>query len=135
MGLCFSVPKSQTKIPPSLKNIYKLLETDVPGFKTPNHGDLTKWATQGVFLLNTVLTVEAGKSNSHKDCGWTKFTDAVIDIINNNLSEIVFLLWGLPAQKKASKVDAKKHFILKTVHPSPLSAKNGFFDSSKRYPN
>lgn len=97
MGLCFSVPRTQTKIPPSLKNIYKLLDKDIPGFKTPNHGDLTKWATQGVFLLNTVLTVEKGKSNSHKDCGWTKFTDAVIRLIDEQLNGIVFLLWGLPA--------------------------------------
>ncbi|CAK87274.1 unnamed protein product (macronuclear) [Paramecium tetraurelia] len=130
MGLCFSVPRSQTKIPPSLKNVYKLLQTDVKGFTTPNHGDLTKWAQQGVFLLNTVLTVEAGKSNSHKDCGWIKFTDQVIEVINRECSGLVFLLWGLPAQKKAKGVDRQKHHILETVHPSPLSAKNGFFESN-----
>jgi len=83
-----------------------------------------------VFLLNTVLTVEAGKSNSHKDCGWTKFTDAVIKLINNELSGVVFLLWGKPAQNKAKTVDRKKHHVLETVHPSPLSAKGGFFESS-----
>ena len=96
MGLCFSVPQG-TKVPPSLMNIYKNLSSTIPGFKTPKHGDLTKWANQGVFLLNTVLTVEAKKSNSHKDCGWTQFTDEVIKVIDSECTGLVFLLWGKPA--------------------------------------
>jgi len=127
MGLCFSVPKG-IKTPPSLLNIYKSLESDpkIKNFKRPNHGDLTKWATQGVFLLNAVLTVQDSKPNSHKKEGWNQFTDAVIKCINKDCDKIVFLLWGADAQKKASGIDEKKHYVLKTSHPSGLSYTKGF---------
>jgi len=124
-GLCFSVQKGVPP-PPSLINIYKELKSDIPGFEIPNHGDLTGWAKQGVLLLNAVLTVDAGNANSHKDKGWEKVTDAVISWISKNLNDVVFLLWGNYAQKKASVVDKKKHHLLQSVHPSPLSAHRGF---------
>ncbi|CAK8672585.1 unnamed protein product [Clavelina lepadiformis] len=125
-GLCFSVQKSVPP-PPSLLNIYKELEKDISGFKRPEHGDLSGWANQGVLLLNAVLTVRASQANSHKDKGWEKFTDAVISWLNCNLRGVVFILWGAYAQKKGSKINAKKHHVLKGVHPSPLSAHRGFF--------
>ena len=123
-GLCFSVEKG-TAIPPSLKNIYKELENDL-GITPAKHGNLSSWCKQGVFLLNTVLTVEAGNANSHRGLGWEDFTDHVIKIISDQAQHVVFLLWGSAAQKKAVLVDQSKHTILKTVHPSPLSAYRGF---------
>lgn len=108
-GLCFSVLKPVPP-PPSLKNIYKNLESDQSlHFKAPKHGDLTKWAEQGVFLLNTSLTVEDSKPNSHAKCGWLKFTEEVIKIINEQCKDVVFLLWGKPAQEKARAVDPKRY--------------------------
>ena len=127
MGLCFSVPRA-VKCPPSLKNIYKCIKSDkeVKNFKVPQHGDLKKWANQGVFLLNTVLTVIHSKANSHRKQGWEKFTNFVIEKINSDLQNVIFLLWGKPAQKMEKLIDGKKHFILKSSHPSPLSAFRGF---------
>lgn len=124
-GLSFSVGP-EVKIPPSLKNIYKELESDL-GIEAPNHGYLKYWAEQGVLLLNSVLTVEASNAGSHQKKGWEKFTDKVIEVLNLERENLVFLLWGSPAQKKAQKVDATKHKVLKSVHPSPLSAYRGFF--------
>jgi len=124
-GLCFSV-KPGVKSPPSLVNIYKELVTDIPGFETPSHGYLGGWADQGVLLLNACLTVRKGEANSHKGRGWEKLTDAVVRWISSNCTGVVFLLWGLPAQKKAAVVDCTKHHLLKSVHPSPLSAYRGF---------
>lgn len=124
-GLCFSV-KPGVRAPPSLVNIYKELESDISGFSRPSHGCLAGWADQGVLLLNSVLTVRKGEANSHKNRGWEKLTDAVISWISKNLSGVVFLLWGSPAQKKALMVDRSKHHLLKSVHPSPLSAYRGF---------
>ncbi|MFT5451194.1 MAG: uracil-DNA glycosylase [Enterobacterales bacterium] len=123
-GLCFSVKKG-VPIPPSLKNIYKELASDL-GIKAAEHGDLASWAKQGVFLLNSVLTVEASKANSHRNKGWETFTDQVIKIISEHSEHVVFLLWGNPAHKKIPLIDAEKHSILTTVHPSPLSAYRGF---------
>ncbi|KAK6166371.1 hypothetical protein SNE40_023083 [Patella caerulea] len=122
MGLCFSVPKG-IAVPPSLKNMYKELETDIPGFKSPSHGDLTQWADRGVLLLNATLSVEAHTPNSHKDYGWQKFTDKIIQVINENCKNVVFILWGNFAQKKGKLIDAKKHTTIKSGHPSPLSVR------------
>ena len=126
-GLAFSVEKD-TKIPPSLVNIYKELGRDI-NLPPPNHGDLTFWAKQGVFLLNTTLTVEQSKPLSHQHYGWGEFTDKVINVISEHLENIVFILWGSFAQSKKSLIDSKKHFILTAPHPSPLSAHRGFFGS------
>jgi uracil-DNA glycosylase len=123
-GLCFSV-RPEIRIPPSLRNIYKELESDV-GFKHVNHGFLEHWARQGVLLLNSVLTVEAGKAASHQGRGWEVFTDAIIKQVNEKCDHVVFMLWGGYAQKKASFVDQTKHLVLKAPHPSPLSAHRGF---------
>ena len=123
-GLSFSVGKG-VKIPPSLLNIYKELENDL-GIPLPVSGELKKWAQQGVLLLNTVLTVEQGQPGAHHEKGWEKFTDKVIEILNEKKENLVFILWGGPAQKKASKVDPAKHLILKSAHPSPLSVYRGF---------
>ena len=112
--------------PPSLRNIYKELSQDL-GVKIPSHGDLSSWTKKGVLLLNSVLTVEKGKANSHKDIGWEKFTEHAIKKLSKKRSNIVFILWGAYAQKKEKLIDSKKHLILKAVHPSPLSAYNGFF--------
>ena len=125
-GLSFSVPKDQPEIPPSLKNIYKELQDDL-GLKIPNNGYLEKWAKQGVLLLNTVLTVQAHRANSHQGKGWEKFTDAVIQAVNHEDRPIVYLLWGKPAQSKIPMLTNPKHLILKAPHPSPLSAYRGFF--------
>jgi uracil-DNA glycosylase len=125
-GLCFSVLKGN-KIPPSLRNIYKELATDIAHFETPEHGDLSQWAQQGVLLLNTVLTVEQGQANSHKNVGWEQFTDGVISTINSEFDNVIFLLWGAPAQKKGTLIDKSRHTILTAIHPSPLSAYRGFF--------
>lgn len=124
-GLSFSV-KPGEDIPPSLQNIYKELSEDL-GCYIPNNGFLEKWAKEGVLLLNSVLTVRAHQANSHKDKGWEKFTDAVIDTLNKEDRPIVFMLWGRPAQLKASKLNNPNHLILKAPHPSPLSAYRGFF--------
>ncbi|QRN40659.1 MAG: uracil-DNA glycosylase [Neisseriaceae bacterium] len=125
-GLAFSVAP-EINIPPSLQNIYKELQTDIPDFRIPEHGCLTSWAQQGVFLLNTVLTVRAGMPQSHQHLGWQQFTDEVIMAINHNKEHVVFLLWGASAQKKSVLIDQRKHLILKASHPSPLSAYRGFF--------
>lgn len=124
-GLCFSVLPG-VKSPPSLMNMYKELANDIPGFQIPNHGHLTKWAEQGVLLLNTVLTVQQGMAHSHAKIGWERFTDNVIAQLNEHRSGIVFLLWGSHAQKKGSMIDTSRHHVLKTTHPSPLSAHRGF---------
>lgn len=124
-GLAFSVNPS-IAVPPSLKNIYKELATDL-AISTPTQGDLTHWATQGVLLLNTVLTVEAGKANAHRNQGWETFTDAVIRSLNQAEQHIVFLLWGRPAQGKIPLIEQNKHTVLTAPHPSPLSAHRGFF--------
>ncbi|WMY95930.1 MAG: uracil-DNA glycosylase [Arsenophonus sp.] len=125
-GFAFSVPKN-VPIPPSLSNIYKELKKDIPSFKYPNHGCLINWAKQGVLLLNTVLTVESGKAHSHVHLGWETFTNKVIMAINKYCFGVIFLLWGAHAQKKSQLINTKKHFLLKTSHPSPLSACKGFF--------
>lgn len=124
-GMCFSVKKG-VEPPPSLKNIFKELESDV-GFKIPDHGELTAWAKQGVLLLNTVLTVREGAPNSHKGKGWESFTDRVISELNKKDTPVVFLLWGANAKAKAKIIDNPCHVKLETVHPSPLSAYGGFF--------
>lgn len=124
-GLCFSVKKG-VDIPPSLKNMYKELETDL-GIAPANHGELTKWAKQGVLMLNNVLTVCAGQANSHKGCGWETFTDRVISELDKKQTPVVFLLWGANARKKAEIIKNPIHRKLITVHPSPLSAYGGFF--------
>lgn len=124
-GLCFSVNPEQP-LPPSLRNIYKELISDI-GCPPPVNGDLTNWARQGVLLLNTVLTVEATKANSHKGRGWERFTDEVILALNKAHQPIVFLLWGAQAQSKSNLIKNPKHTILTAPHPSPLSAHRGFF--------
>lgn len=124
-GLCFSVKKGVTP-PPSLKNIYKELQSDID-FEIPNHGELTSWAKQGVLLLNNVLTVREGLPNSHKGKGWEIFTDRVIGELNRKETPVVFLLWGANAQKKAEIITNPIHRKLLSVHPSPLSASRGFF--------
>jgi uracil-DNA glycosylase len=126
-GLCFSV-QAGVPPPPSLVNIFKEMKTDL-GLEPPRHGHLESWAQQGVLLLNSVLTVEAGKAASHQGKGWERFTDAVIREVNALPRPVVFILWGSYAQKKAAFVDATRHLVLKSVHPSPLSAHNGFFGS------
>lgn len=126
-GLCFSV-KPDMAIPPSLVNIYQELHDDL-GCYIPNNGYLTKWAKQGVLMLNTVLTVRAHQANSHRGMGWEQFTDAAIRILNEQDRPLVFILWGSPAQKKAQMLNNPKHLILKAPHPSPLSAYRGFFGS------
>ncbi|MBZ9609835.1 uracil-DNA glycosylase [Clostridium estertheticum] len=126
-GLSFSV-KTNVPIPPSLLNIYKELTNDV-GCYIPNHGYLKKWADQGVLLLNTVLTVRSGEANSHKNKGWEHFTDKIIALLNEKTEPIVFILWGNNAQTKQSLVTNPIHYIIKSVHPSPLSAYRGFFNS------
>ncbi len=123
-GLCFSV-KPGVEIPPSLVNIYKELHDDL-GCEIPNNGDLTKWAKQGVLMLNTLLTVRAHQAFSHRGIGWEQFTDAAIRILNEQDRPIVFLLWGKPAQSKAAMLNNPMHLILKAAHPSPLSAYRGF---------
>ena len=121
-GLCFSVKKG-VEIPPSLVNIYQELHDDL-GCRIPDHGCLTKWAQQGVLMLNTVLTVRAHQANSHRGIGWEEFTDAAIKVLNEQDRPIVFILWGSPAQRKKTM-----HLILTAPHPSPLSAYRGFFGS------
>ncbi len=119
MGLSFSVPKG-VRVPPSLQNIYKELKEDL-GVPIPNHGDLTHWAEQGVFLLNAMLTVEKNKPRSHQNIGWQDFTDSVIQKLANEREGLVFMLWGGFARKKKSLIDGDKHLILEAAHPSPLA--------------
>ncbi len=125
MGLSFSVPEG-VKPPPSLMNIFKELQKDI-GMAIPKTGNLTKWAEQGVLLLNAVLTVRANEPASHAKIGWTQFTDDIIRLISAEKKGIVFILWGNFAQEKIRLIDASKHKILKATHPSPFSAYNGFF--------
>lgn len=124
-GLCFSVKKG-VPVPPSLKNMYIELKDDL-GCQIPNHGELTKWANQGVLMLNTVLTVREGQPNSHAKKGWEILTDKIISIMNEKETPVVFLLWGRHAQTKESLITNPNHLILKCAHPSPFSARNGFF--------
>lgn len=124
-GLCFSVQKGVPK-PPSLQNMFKELQADV-GFTPPSHGNLTDWTKQGILLLNTVLTVQESKPNSHKGKGWEIFTDRVITLLNERERPLVFFLWGANARAKKSLITSPQHLILEAPHPSPLSAHNGFF--------
>jgi uracil-DNA glycosylase len=135
-GLCFSV-KPDVKVPPSLKNIYKELKSDL-GLEMSNNGFLENWAKNGVLMLNNVLTVERGKPASHQGKGWEIFTDRVVDVLNNECENLVFLLWGNHAQKKAINVNRDKHLVLESSHPSPFSAYKGFlgnehFSKSNEY--
>lgn len=124
-GLCFSVPPGIVP-PPSLKNIYKELQSDV-GITIPSHGNLESWAAQGILLLNATLTVRAHQAGSHQGKGWEKFTTAAIQALNDRKEGLVFLLWGRYAQQKGSVIDLSKHYVLTSAHPSPLSAHNGFW--------
>lgn len=135
-GLCFSVPDG-VRIPPSLHNIYAELERDL-GIPRPAHGNLSHWASRGVLLLNAVLTVEAGRANSHQGRGWERFTDQVIRTVNREREGVVFMLWGSYAQKKGAVIDRQRHLVLSAPHPSPLSAHRGFigcghFSAANRY--
>ncbi|HEV7777764.1 MAG TPA: uracil-DNA glycosylase [Luteibacter sp.] len=123
-GLCFSV-RPGVRVPPSLDNIFKEIQRDL-GIDRPDHGCLTPWADRGVLLLNAVLTVEEGKANAHQGKGWEGFTDAAIDALNRERTGLVFLLWGSYAQRKGALIDSSKHCVLRSVHPSPLSAHRGF---------
>ncbi|WP_113953408.1 uracil-DNA glycosylase [Arenicella xantha] len=123
-GLSFSVPPG-VAIPPSLRNMYKELTTDM-ACDYPSHGNLTEWAKQGVLLLNSVLTVEQGRAASHQGKGWEQFTDRVINVVNQRCEHVVFLLWGAYAQKKGQVIDRQRHLVLTAPHPSPLSAHRGF---------
>lgn len=125
-GLSFSVPRG-VPVPPSLRNMYIELAQDIPGFRIPEHGDLTGWANQGVLLLNATLTVRAHSPASHQGKGWEQFTDRAIAELSNRRDGIVFLLWGRHARNKAALIDGQKHLILTAAHPSPFSAHNGFF--------
>ncbi len=126
-GLAFSV-REGVPPPPSLVNIFKELRSDL-GLEPPGHGHLAGWAREGVLLLNAVLTVRAGEANSHRGRGWDRLTDAVIRAVSAGPEPVVFLLWGAPAQKKAALVDESRHAVLRAAHPSPLSARRGFFGS------
>lgn len=126
-GLCFSV-KPGVEPPPSLKNIYQELKSDL-GIDPPKHGYLESWARQGVLLLNSVLTVEQARAGSHANKGWEQFTDRIIATLNERCEHLVFILWGSYAQKKGQHIDRKKHLVIETPHPSPLSAHRGFFGS------
>lgn len=125
-GLCFSCDENVWPLPKSLKNIFKELEADL-GIPPADNGDLNRWAAQGVLLLNSVLTVQEGKTDSHKGKGWEQFTDAVINALNERKEGVVYLLWGSKAIKKATNVDRSKNLVLTAPHPSPLSAHRGFF--------
>jgi uracil-DNA glycosylase len=125
-GLCFSV-RPDVGVPASLRNIFKELKSDIKGFRVPNNGYLASWAEQGILMLNTVLTVRAGAIGSHRGKGWETFTDAVIERVNAKKDTVVFVLWGRDAQSKAAKIDDSRHLIIRGAHPSPLSARNGFF--------
>jgi len=127
-GLCFSVLDAVKPLPKSLQNIYKELYSDC-GVDNSHTGNLLPWAKQGILLLNTVLTVEVGNANAHKDKGWEKFTDKVIELVSAECEHVVFVLWGAYAQKKSVLIDASKHLVIKDPHPSPLSAYRGFWGS------
>ena len=127
-GLAFSVDKD-IKLPPSLKNIYKELSSDLD-IPIPNHGDLTKWAEEGVLLLNSILTVEPHKPASHRNIGWEEYTDEIIQTLNDQKENIVFILWGNYAQEKGKHIDENKHLVIRSSHPSPFSARKGFFGSN-----
>ena len=129
MGLSFAVPNELKKKPPSLKNIFKELETDLEMKLSKEESDLTGWVSQGVLLLNTVLTVEAGKAFSHRGLGWEKVTDEIITCLNQRSKPVVFVLWGGPAQKVKTRLDLSRHEIIESAHPSPLSAYRGFLGS------
>jgi uracil-DNA glycosylase len=124
-GLCFSV-RDGVSYPPSLINIFKEIESDL-GIRLKSSGDLTRWASQGVLLLNATLTVRAHQAGSHQRKGWEEFTDYVIRVLNNEKQNLVFFLWGAYAQKKGESIDRSRHLVLESVHPSPLSASRGFF--------
>ncbi len=124
-GLCFSVPGGVAP-PPSLQNIFKEIHEEL-GLPIPSHGDLSVWAAQGVLLLNSVLSVESGRAASHREQGWERFTDRVIEVINREREGVVFMLWGSYAQRKGTHIDAQRHCVLRAPHPSPLSAHRGFF--------
>ena len=126
-GLSFSTEEG-FKLPPSLRNIFKELNSDLK-LEIPKSGNLSKWAKEGVLLMNSILTVRAKTPGSHQNKGWEKFTDSVINLLSNERENIVFILWGKYAQEKESLIDTEKHFIIKSAHPSPLSAHNGFFGS------
>ena len=130
-GLCFSVNKG-VAIPPSLQNIYKEMETDL-GKPVPPDGNLEHWAEQGVLLLNAVLTVRAHQAGSHQNKGWEKFTDKVIEFVSRDKEHVVFILWGGYARRKGAKIDASKHLILTSGHPSPLSANRGYWFGNKHF--
>lgn len=135
-GLCFSV-RPGVRVPPSLENIFREIERDL-GIPRPDHGCLTPWADRGVLLLNSVLTVEEGHAGAHQGKGWEGFTDAAIDALNREREGLVFLLWGSYAQRKGQLIDTRRHGVLKSVHPSPLSAHRGFlgcghFSAANRY--
>jgi uracil-DNA glycosylase len=127
-GLCFSV-RDGVDFPPSLVNIFKEIGKDI-GIPRPSNGNLERWASQGVLLLNATLTVRAHQAGSHQKKGWEQFTDSVINVLNNEKSNIVFFLWGAYAQKKGEAIDRSKHLVLESVHPSPLSAMRGFFGNN-----
>lgn len=127
-GLSFSV-REGVALPPSLRNIFKELQADL-GRPAPSSGDLTFWANQGVLLLNSVLSVEAGKASSHANKGWERFTDKIIEQLSNHRTQLVFVLWGAYAQKKGLLINSEKHYVIKSPHPSPLSAYRGFFGSA-----
>ncbi|MBC7428172.1 MAG: uracil-DNA glycosylase [Bacteriovorax sp.] len=127
-GLSFSVKKG-IRLPPSLVNIFKELQSDI-GITPPKDGDLEAWAKEGVLMLNNQLTVIEGSPMSHKDIGWNEFTDKIIELLNEKRENLVFILWGSPAQKKAKAVDLKKHHVIKSVHPPPLASYRGFFEST-----
>lgn len=126
-GLCFSV-RHGVPIPPSLRNIHQELHDDI-GIDIPNHGSLEKWAANGVLLLNTTLTVRAHVAASHQGHGWERFTDRVIQVVNDKSSSLVFILWGAAARKKKAMINTTRHTVIESAHPSPLSARNGFFGS------
>ena len=135
-GLCFSVQHG-VATPPSVQNIYKELKADL-GLEIPSHGNLSAWAEQGVLLLNAVLTVQAGNANSHQGKGWELFTDQIVALLNARRENLVFMLWGSYAQRKGAMIDRKRHLVLQSPHPSPLSAHRGFlgnrhFSSANRY--
>jgi uracil-DNA glycosylase len=125
-GLAFSVEDKHARVPPSLRNIYKELKDDV-GVTPPHHANLTDWTKQGILMLNVVLTVREGQSNSHKNKGWENFTDEIIRLVSQKLETVVFVLWGKDAQKKIPLIDTQKHVIVQGAHPSPLS--RGFLGS------
>lgn len=130
-GLCFSVSR-EAKVPPSLKNIFQEIKADL-GSPIPTNGNLQRWADQGVLLLNATLTVRAHEAGSHQNKGWEKFTDAVIQKLSSEREGLVFMLWGGPAKKKGKKVDASKHLILNSGHPSPLAANRGYWFGNKHF--